>query len=249
MTAMKTGLLASAGLLLLSTAAQAQSTIYSTGFSDGTTGAFTGGVAAKTASGERYLELAQSATSTATFNTASYTGLTVSFNLYGIESVDGNGPQGNGPDPFLITVNGVQLYNISIANYGGGNTQSYNGNLAQSGPGNTYAPGTGEIAAGTLGYGTGSFGDSTYLVNFTIPNAVTTTISFTGATNEAASNSDGTTGGNEAYGVDNFRLTGTAVSGPGAVPEPASWAMMIAGFGMMGAGLRYRRRRPQLRYS
>ncbi len=28
----------------------------------------------------------------------------------------------------------------------------------------------------------------------------------------------------------------------GAVPEPATWAMMLAGFGMMGAGMRYRRR-------
>jgi hypothetical protein len=29
---------------------------------------------------------------------------------------------------------------------------------------------------------------------------------------------------------------------PGAVPEPASWAMMLAGFGVIGAGLRARRR-------
>ena len=33
-----------------------------------------------------------------------------------------------------------------------------------------------------------------------------------------------------------------------ALPEPATWAMMIVGFGMIGAGLRYRRRRPVLRY-
>ncbi|MET3826595.1 hypothetical protein ABIC16_002288 [Sphingomonas sp. PvP055] len=33
-----------------------------------------------------------------------------------------------------------------------------------------------------------------------------------------------------------------AASVTGAVPEPATWAMMLAGFGMMGAGLRYRRR-------
>lgn len=29
---------------------------------------------------------------------------------------------------------------------------------------------------------------------------------------------------------------------PGAVPEPATWAMMLVGFGMMGASMRYRRR-------
>jgi hypothetical protein len=28
-----------------------------------------------------------------------------------------------------------------------------------------------------------------------------------------------------------------------AVPEPASWAMMLAGFAMTGAAMRYRRRR------
>ena len=32
-------------------------------------------------------------------------------------------------------------------------------------------------------------------------------------------------------------------SGPGAVPEPASWAMMVGGFGMIGGALRSRRRR------
>jgi len=30
---------------------------------------------------------------------------------------------------------------------------------------------------------------------------------------------------------------------PGAVPEPATWGMMLAGFGLVGAGMRSRRRR------
>ena len=34
------------------------------------------------------------------------------------------------------------------------------------------------------------------------------------------------------------------VSSVGAVPEPATWAMMIVGFGLVGGALR--RRRPQL---
>ena len=34
-----------------------------------------------------------------------------------------------------------------------------------------------------------------------------------------------------------------------AVPEPASWAMLITGFGMVGAGMRYRWRRTALRYA
>lgn len=32
-------------------------------------------------------------------------------------------------------------------------------------------------------------------------------------------------------------------SGTGAVPEPATWAMMIGGFGMVGGSMRYRRRK------
>lgn len=38
---------------------------------------------------------------------------------------------------------------------------------------------------------------------------------------------------------------GPAVPGPGAVPEPASWALMILGFGAAGATLRVSRRRLQ----
>ncbi len=33
-------------------------------------------------------------------------------------------------------------------------------------------------------------------------------------------------------------------SGPGGVPEPATWAMMLAGFGAIGAGARWRRSAP-----
>lgn len=44
-----------------------------------------------------------------------------------------------------------------------------------------------------------------------------------------------------------FRVTANSVPAA-AVPEPATWAMMIVGFGMIGAGLRYRKRRTVLRY-
>lgn len=38
-------------------------------------------------------------------------------------------------------------------------------------------------------------------------------------------------------------------AGPGAVPEPATWAVMVLGFGSVGAALRGRRRFPPLRLS
>lgn len=41
---------------------------------------------------------------------------------------------------------------------------------------------------------------------------------------------------------DAFKLGGFSVSTVAAVPEPATWAMMLVGFAFAGAGLRYRRR-------
>ena len=50
-----------------------------------------------------------------------------------------------------------------------------------------------------------------------------------------------------AYGLDNVSVTGPTVeidlpgTGGGAVPEPATWAMMLLGFGVVGATMRRRR--------
>ncbi len=41
-------------------------------------------------------------------------------------------------------------------------------------------------------------------------------------------------------------FTGTATFNAGAVPEPASWALMIGGFGLIGSALRRRRTSLQL---
>ncbi len=46
-------------------------------------------------------------------------------------------------------------------------------------------------------------------------------------------------GADESWGIDNFSLA--AEPAQGVVPEPATWAMLIAGFGMVGATLRRRR--------
>ena len=45
-----------------------------------------------------------------------------------------------------------------------------------------------------------------------------------------------------AFGIDN--VIGYAA----AVPEPSSWAMMLVGFAMLGAGTRYRRRRASVAF-
>lgn len=48
-----------------------------------------------------------------------------------------------------------------------------------------------------------------------------------------------TPGADDGLGVDNFALTATLASTP-AVPEPATWAMMIGGFGLIGGAMRRR---------
>jgi hypothetical protein len=45
------------------------------------------------------------------------------------------------------------------------------------------------------------------------------------------------------FGAD--YMDGVSVAGVAAVPEPASWAMMITGFALAGAGMRRRLREDQ----
>ena len=59
--------------------------------------------------------------------------------------------------------------------------------------------------------------------------------------------SGGTIGGNsfehqDFLGSGNRHLSGTVTLATAAIPEPATWLMMISGFGLAGAGLRRRRR-------
>jgi hypothetical protein len=52
--------------------------------------------------------------------------------------------------------------------------------------------------------------------------------------------------GTDGFGVDNVTFSATAA----AVPEPATWAMMIGGFGIVGGAMRSaRRRKPKVAVS
>ena len=48
----------------------------------------------------------------------------------------------------------------------------------------------------------------------------------------------GLPGVGDYFGVDDLSIT---IGGTGAIPEPSSWAMLIAGFGLSGAAMRRRR--------
>ncbi len=49
-------------------------------------------------------------------------------------------------------------------------------------------------------------------------------------------------------GYDNITFGSDRATG-GAVPEPATWAMMIGGFGMVGGAMRYRRRKTTVSFA
>lgn len=49
----------------------------------------------------------------------------------------------------------------------------------------------------------------------------------------------------EAWGLSNIKLTGRE----GAVPEPATWAMMLAGFGAVGFAMRRRRQDTRISFA
>lgn len=48
-------------------------------------------------------------------------------------------------------------------------------------------------------------------------------------------------GSDDGLAIDDFSLAATFTAAPAPVPEPASWTMMIAGFGLLGATMRRRR--------
>jgi hypothetical protein len=49
--------------------------------------------------------------------------------------------------------------------------------------------------------------------------------------------------------TDGFKLGALTVNSVAAVPEPATWAMMLVGFGMVGGAARYRRRGTKVAYA
>jgi hypothetical protein len=155
--------------------------------------------------------------STLNVATSGFSNVTVSFDLYTLDGLDGD-------NFFSFDAGGTSFLNASFSNvfpY----PQTYGGPSS--------APGTGSdpTAVDRFGYPFG-FGDRTYRMSYVVPiSAASTTFRLGGKS--------GTYGGG-AFGVDNFKVVAMSV---GAVPEPTTWAMMLFGFGLIGGALRFDRRR------
>jgi hypothetical protein len=171
------------------------------------------------------------ATSSYTYNPKGVTGVT--FNA-------GSGVQANGSDfGFANTANGTQTAFIqSTVNYTGQISITLSGlvvgqsyQVIFSGAARpTYAnnPLTLSFAGSTIGTTTVTTANWTdYKSSVFKPLTTSGTLVLLGT---------GTTGtGDLDVGIDNVRVVG-------AVPEPATWAMMIGGFGLIGAAMRRDRR-------
>lgn len=85
------------------------------------------------------------------------------------------------------------------------------------------------------------YGGTTILVNSTFAPAAYQYFRFEGTPYDQGSFSKAFSGGR----LVELDATSSAVA---AVPEPASWAIMIVGFSLIGAGMRHRQRKTVLRY-
>jgi hypothetical protein len=223
MRALLIGAIAALGL---ASAANANSVIYQNDFNTGSTAGFSGAANILTApSGEKFLgPLSLGDEADLTLNTAGKSSITLNFDLYALQSLDGDGTSFCcGPDIFALKVNGSSVLMSDTFSNNPGWTQSYGG------PGSPGGTGSDPSLTGVLGYN--YYGpDHTYHLSFVIPvSGPSTVVNFIGATNQGWND--------EGFGVDNV-----VVSGVSAVPEPASWAMMIAGFGLIGWAARRRMR-------
>ena len=192
--------------------------VYSNDFSGGAGGEWSSATTS-TSNGEVFLAESSEGSSAGT-NTLSLSNLpahdsvTVTFDLYIIESWDGNAEYCCGPDTWQLTADGTLVFVSNFANYadGGNQTQAYPAEIAPNGPGATNPVGTGASATGHLGFGSGDFGDRTYSLSFTFPHSASSiALGFTSGQDQQS--------GDEGWGLDNVTVTVSATS---VVPGPVT---------------------------
>lgn len=162
-----------------------------------------------TPSGERYLGQFGAGTITLDLGAQPAGPITLSFDFYAIQSLDNNGPAGNGIDDFDFSANGTSLFRTNFDNFGTSG-QAY---PDASGVGNN-APGAGATATNSLGFTfPGSqLGDATY--------RITLDYLHTGGNLAFGFQSlQGQDVGDEGWGLDNVSV----------IPAPAAAALLSVG--------------------
>ena len=143
-----------------------------------------------------------------------HSSLKLSFDLVFVDSWDSNNGFCCTPDNMNVNVNGTtSVYTVAIA----------------SGSNDILGPGT--LTAYGYYLGNPAWADKIVHYDLIIPHSASSFY--------LSLNADGAGfqyGDDESWGIDNF-----ALSAMGSVPEPSSWAMLIAGFGLTGAAMRRRK--------
>lgn len=146
----------------------------------------------------------------------------VSFNIDGYRTLDGAGSGFSCgaacDDVFTLSLNNIAIYSAAFVLGGAGFNQVFFKPL-----GATEAP---------LSYGFNQGGFADLFVPLNLVNGINTlTFAYTGVAQGS---------GDEAFGINNLVVSGTSAAA--VVPEPATWAMMIGGFGLIGGAMRRRRK-------
>lgn len=159
-------------------------------------------------------ETASPGSYTYNFNAGAGAG-SLAFQIQGYRTLDGSNCC---TDILSVTLNSVLIFQGTYDLGGGGSNITF----INSGSGTVtpFTPGFGQ--GGTLTFSNGAVA----LVNGTN----TITFAYSGAAQGI---------GDEAWGINTATITGNAFN---AVPEPSAWALMILGFGVVGAGLRRSRK-------